>query len=71
MFNKLRGRIVEKFGSVKRFCEETGICRVTLNNKLSGRTVFTADDITKICDALDIDVAEIGDYFFAEKVAKK
>lgn len=67
-FSKLRGRIVEKYGSNTSFAEKIGISTVSLSHKLNGRTSFSADDITVIVEKLDINLNDIGEYFFTQKV---
>ena len=68
-FSKLLGRIVEKFGTRKAFCEKTGIPESALSYRLSNKTRFTMDEIYRIIqpDCLDIAPAEIGIYFFTPK----
>lgn len=63
-YAKLRGRIVEKFGTVTAFAEAIGLSRVSVTNKLSEKTGFSQEDITKWCEALEIELDEIGCYFF-------
>ena len=64
-YNKLKGRIVEKFGTRGKFAEFLGVSDVTVSKKLTGRIQFDQEDIVAWCDALDIDISEAGDYFFA------
>jgi len=61
---KLRGLIVEKFGSNKAFAEAVGCCDVTVSNYLSGARIINRVTIQKWCEALDIPKEEIADYFF-------
>ena len=67
-FSKLRGRIIELYGSQKRFAEEIGITEQTLSLKMSNKIRFTSDDIICICDLLSIPDEEINVYFFTQKV---
>lgn len=64
-FRKLRGRIVEMYGSQRAFAQAVGITVQTVSAKLAGKRAFTIDDISKWCEMLIIDVSEIPDYFFA------
>ena len=64
-YRKLRGRIIEKFGSYGNFAEHIGVSAVTVSNKLRGVTQFSQDDIVLWCDALEIPLDESGTYFFA------
>lgn len=66
-YSKLRGRIVEKYGSAQRLCEDFGVTNVHFSRKLNGKVSFTQDDIVKLVDLLDIEPSEIGAYFFALK----
>ena len=64
-YRKLRGRIVEKFGTYGYFAEKINVSMVTVSNKLRGVTQFSQDDIVLWCKALEIPLAESGVYFFA------
>lgn len=67
-FAKLRGRIVEIFGTQRRFAEELGKSEVTVISKLSGKMSFTMNDIKEWSRLLKIPLDEIGIYFFAEEL---
>ena len=69
-YNKLRGRIVEVFGSQSKFAEEIGQSEQNITAKLAGRSSFTQDNIVTWCQALNIDQADIGSYFFTREVSK-
>ena len=62
-YSKLRGRIVEKFGSQEKFSENIGISRVSISKKLNGITGFSQLDIEKWALALDIKVDEYSSHF--------
>lgn len=64
-YRKLRGRIVEKYGTNGNFAEKINVSLVTVSNKLRGVTQFSQDDIILWCDALEIPLEESGSYFFA------
>lgn len=64
-YNKLRGRIVEKFGNCSNFANVLGISRIAMSNKMTGKTGFSRDDIATWCKLLEIPCDEITDYFFA------
>ena len=64
-YRKLRGRIIEKFGSQGKFAEHLNVSEVTVSNKLRGVTQFSQDDIVSWCEALDIPLENSGSYFFA------
>lgn len=64
-YRKLRGRIIEMYGSQGRFAEILGVSEVTVSNKLRGITQFSQDDIVSWCEALKISYMDAGAYFFA------
>ena len=64
-YRKLRGRIVEKFGTYGNFAEDINVSMVTGSNKLRGVTQFSQDDIVLWCEALEIPLSDSGAYFFA------
>lgn len=63
-YNKLKGRIVEVFGTQALFSDKVGVSEQTITAKLAGRSKFSQSDIITWCDALDIDQNDIGVYFF-------
>ena len=64
-YQKLRGRIVEKFGTQEAFCKELGISSVTMSSRMTGKTGFTYNDIIEWSSLLDIPTEEIGEFFYA------
>lgn len=64
-YNKLRGRIVEKYGTQDKFAEAVGMTRQGVSMKMRGKTSFSQVDIQKWCDLLDIKTDQIAEYFFA------
>ena len=69
-FSRLRGRIIEKYGSQAEMCRKTGILTPqALCEKLANRYHFTMEEIHKLCasDVLDIAADEIGLYFYTPK----
>ena len=67
---KLAGRIVEKYGSQRKFAEALGIPESAVSHRLTGKTKLSEDDIYlwSSPDRLDIPPAAIGTYFFTLKV---
>lgn len=63
-YAKLRGRIVEKFGTQDQFAEHVGISKTSMSNKMTCKTGLSQDDIIQWSNALDIPVSDIGPYFF-------
>ena len=70
-YNKLRGRIVEIFGTQKNFSDAIGISDATVASRLSGRLKFSQDEIIAWCNALKIEANEIGVYFFDYELSKE
>lgn len=64
-YQKLRGRIIEKFGTQDAFADALEKDRVFVSRKMNGNVQFSKADISKWCELLDIELSEIGDYFFA------
>lgn len=69
-YNKLRGRIREKFTTQEEFAAALGMSSVTLSSKLNGHTFFTQPQIKKACELLSINPNEVSDYFFVKMVQK-
>lgn len=63
-YAKLRGRIIEKFGSQGAFADVLGVHLNTVSRKLNGKIAFTRDDMLIWARLLGIDQADIGNYFF-------
>lgn len=66
---KLAGRIVEKFGTRRKFAEAVGLSESAVSYKLNGRVKISAEDIYLWSseDLLDIPAEMIGDFFCAPK----
>ncbi len=67
-YSKLRGRIVEKFGTNKEFAAAMGWSNATNSKKLTCVVMWTQDEIVKATDLLELRPADIKDYFFTQKV---
>lgn len=63
-YNKLRGKIVEVYGSQAKFADVIGQSEQIVTAKLAGRSSFTQDNIISWSQALNIDQNDIGEYFF-------
>lgn len=63
-YAKLRGRIVEKYGTLYSFAEKLGISNVSMSKKLNGKTGFSQQDIEEWAKELEIPKTEYIDYFF-------
>lgn len=66
--NKLRGRIIEKYGCLGKFSIAWGKSMNTVSKKLNNRYRFSSDDIVEISEMLEIQPCEIGSYFFTKQV---
>lgn len=67
-YNKLRGKIIDKCGTLSGFSAKIGLSERSISLKMNGKRQWTQGDITKACDILEIDHADIPAYFFAPKV---
>lgn len=67
-YSKLRGRIVEKFGTIRAFAKAYGISYVSMSAKLNGRVAISPKDIDKMStpEMLDIQPCDYHLYFFAK-----
>lgn len=64
-YNKLRGRIIEVYGSQRKFSDEINLSEQSITAKLNGRSDFSQEDILRWCNSLKIERGDIGIYFFA------
>lgn len=64
-YQKLKAKIVEKYGNQGNFAKELGISEVSVSRKMNGTVSFSRNDILKWCEKLDIEQNDIGLYFFA------
>ena len=65
---ELRGRIVEKFGTIGNFCKAVEISRAMMSLKLNGHAPFTQQQIADWSKLLDIPMKDIGKFFFNSKL---
>lgn len=63
---KLRGRIIEKFGTLTAFFDNLHISSVQASKKLNGKAGFSKDDIDEWCGLLDINLEDVGPFFYAQ-----
>ena len=64
LFNKLKGRIVEKYGSQNKFAKALNVSGQWVSMKMQGKSPFTKQDMSTWGKLLDIDKEEYIDYFF-------
>lgn len=67
-YSKLKGRIIEKYGTQRNFAREMNLSEKTLSSKLKNITSWKNDDISRACDLLEIPMEEIPVYFFEVEV---
>ena len=67
-YSKLKGRIIEKYGTRRNFAREMNLSEKTLSSKLKNITSWKNDDISRACDLLEIPMEEIPVYFFEVEV---
>ena len=69
-YSKLRGRIVEKYGTAGAFSKAMGTNAVTVSLLLNNNQEWRPAKILKACELLDISSSQIGEYFFTTKDKK-
>lgn len=63
-YRKLRGRIVEVFGTQAAFSLELGLSKISVSKKLTGKTEFSQSDVEKWAGLLGIKRCEYGEFFY-------
>lgn len=63
-YDKLRGRIREKFRTDGAFAKALGMREATLSRKLNGRSEWDRPQMEAACRLLDVPVTELHVYFF-------
>lgn len=69
-YSKLLGRIKEKYDTQEKLAEKSQMSLVSLNKKLNNVVDFSQSDIFDLSELLEIEVNQIGIYFFTQKVKK-
>lgn len=67
-YSKLKGRIIEKFGSQQRFAEAIGLSERTLSLKMTNKVFWKQAEISEATRLLELEEAQISDYFFTQNV---
>lgn len=67
-YSKLRGRIVEKYGSIEAFSNEVSISNISVSKKLNNKVPLSRDDMIEWSGLLDIPLEEYGVFYFAQKL---
>lgn len=68
-YRKLKGRIIEKYGTQGKFAGANNISDRSMSLKLNNGIGLSQDEILKWCSMLDISIDEIPVYFFNKKVS--
>lgn len=64
-YDKLRGRIIEKYGSQENYAKKLGLSVNSVSKKMNGKSGFSQKDMIRWAELLDIDTDDYGSYFFA------
>ena len=67
-YSKLKGKIVEKFGTQAAFAKALGVSQRTLSLKMQSKIYFRQDEINKVMHLLEIPLDDTREYFFTQKV---
>lgn len=67
-YDKLKGKIVEIFGTQYRFAKAMGWSERTLSLKMNGSRAWKQTDICKALGLLGLTNKDISSYFFTRKV---
>lgn len=67
-YSKLRGRIVEKFGTQGNFADAMEWSERTMSLKMSGKVPWGQPDIVKATELLGLEYEDISTYFFTPSV---
>lgn len=67
-YAKLLGKIVEIFGTQRRFAEAMGLSERTISLKLNGKMGWKQAEIVKASSVLSIPENSIVEYFFTRQV---
>lgn len=63
-YAKLLGRISEKVGTQSNFASQMGLSERSISLKLNGKVGWKQSEISKACQVLEIQDADIPAYFF-------
>lgn len=66
-YSKLKGKIIEKFGTQTNFLELLDMSEVTFIKTMKCDRFFNQCEIMRIINLLNIDKKNISDYFFCTK----
>lgn len=64
LYSKLKGRIVERYGTQGNLANKIGISKNSMSKRLTGKTEFSQSDMEQWAELLEIDRKDYGEYFF-------
>ncbi len=67
-YSKLNGKIVEVFGTKKKFAQSMNLSEKSISAKTTNKRGWQQPEISKACELLQIPSDEINSYFFKYKV---
>lgn len=67
-YRKLRGKIIEKYGSFLNFSDAVGISNTTISLCINNKQTWNQQNIIKVSEKLEIPQEEIPVYFFTLEV---
>lgn len=67
-YSKLRGRIIECFGTSGTFAKAFPMSERTLSLKMNSKRSWSQKQIARACELLHISQQDMPDYFFTQKV---
>ena len=63
-YDKLKGRIKEKYGTQENFAKAIGKTQTTTSFKINGKRLWNQEEIVKAIEVLGISKDDIVEYFF-------
>lgn len=69
-YRKLRGKIVEVYGSQANFAKAIGMSNRTVSLKMNNKVRISQDEVVDWSKKLNINSKEVTDYFFTQEVSK-
>lgn len=68
IFKELKLKILREYNNQQGFADALGMHLTSLNQRLNGKVEWKLSEVEKACNLLKIENADIGLYFFTEKV---
>ena len=68
--SKIRGLIVEKYGTIQNFAKSIGTNQSQMSKYINGKSEWSYPFLSKVIEALEIPSEQIGEIFFTGKVVK-